>query len=110
MAVLSTVVIQPAGTAPALVAASAGGDRCEVGDSVFLHVKNGSGSPITVTIDSVAPSNYGDDVNLVVSVPATTGERFIGPLRASRFASNTDGLAAITYSGVTSLTVEAVRI
>lgn len=108
MAVLTTVVVQLAGTAPALVAANAGGDRCEVGDTVFLHAKT-TGTVSTITIDSVTPSNYGDDVNLVIAMPAT-GERLIGPLKASRFASAADGLAAITYSSVTGLTVEAVRI
>lgn len=108
MAVLTTTVVTPAGVAPNLVAAAAGGDRCEVGDTVFLHAKNASGAAITVTIDSVTPSNYGVDNDLAVSVPAGA-ERFIGPLKASRFASNADGLAAITYSGVTSLTVEPVR-
>lgn len=109
MAVLTTTVVQPTGTAPNLVAAAGGGDRCEVGDTVFLHAKNASGGALTVTVDSVAPSSYGTDVDLVVSVPAA-GERFIGPLKASRFSSASDGLAAITYSGVTSLTVEPVRI
>lgn len=109
MAVLTTVVVQPTGVAPALVAANAGGDRCEVGNTVFLHAKNASGGALTVTVDSVTPSNWGTDVDLVVSVPAGA-ERFIGPLKPERFASITDGLAAITYSGVTSLTVEPVRI
>ena len=108
MAVLATVVVGLAGTAPALVAAAGGGDRIEPGDRVFLHAKT-TGTVSTITIDSVAPSNYGTDADVVVVMPAT-GERFIGPLPASRFASNSDGLVSITYSAVTGLTVEAVRI
>lgn len=109
MAVLTTTVVGVAGVAPNLVAAAAGGDRCEVGKTVFLHVKNASGGSLTVTIDSVAPSNYGVDNDLAVAAPAGQ-ERFIGPLPPERFASASDGLAAITYSGVTSLTVEPVRV
>ncbi len=45
-----------------------------------------------------------------VSVPATTGDRMIGPLPAEHFADPSDGLAAITYSGVTSVTVAAVQV
>ena len=109
MATLAKQQIVQTGLAPAFGAAAGGGDKLLPGDTTFLVAKNGSGAPITVTVDNVAPSNYGTDVDLVVSVPAA-GERWIGPLSAARFASNTDGLAAVTYSGVTSLTVAAVFI
>lgn len=108
MATLVTQPVTPAGTAPTYAAASAGGDKINPGPTTFLHVKNASGASITVTVDSVAPCNQGGDHNLVVAVPATTGDRMIGPLPADRFASATDGLVAVTYSGVTSLTVAAI--
>lgn len=110
MAVLTAVVPGPAGTAPSFVAAAGGGDRAPCGPKNYLHVKNASGGAITVTVDSVVPCNYGSDHDLVVSVPATTGERLIGPLSPERYASTSDGLAAITYSGVTSLTVMVVSL
>lgn len=109
MAVLTTRQIGTAGSAPAPAAASAGGDRAECGPTNFLYVKNGGGASITVTVDSVAPCNYGFDHDLSVAVPAGA-ERQIGPLKPERFASNTDSLAAVTYSAVTSVTVEAVRV
>jgi hypothetical protein len=109
MAVLGTQTIVPAGLAPAYSAASGGGDKLAPGNDTFLHVKNASGAPITVTIDSVVPSNYGTDADLVVAVPATTGDKMIGPLPASRFANPADGLVNVTYSGVTSLTVAAIK-
>jgi hypothetical protein len=43
--------------------------------------------------------------NLAVSIPATTGDVMIGPIRPDVFRNSTTGLAAITYSGVTSLTI-----
>jgi hypothetical protein len=66
--------------------------------------RNASGSPITVTV--VVPGTYAGQplTDVPVSVPATTGERWIGPL-SSRLADPTTGLINITYSGVTSLTV-----
>lgn len=108
MATLASQQIVLTGLAPTFAAAAGGGDKVPPGDHSFLAVRNASGSPITVTVDSVAPSNYGDDANLVVSIPATTGEKWIGPLTAQRFAG-ADGLVAVTYSGVTTLTVAAVR-
>jgi hypothetical protein len=78
------------------------------GNDVFLHVKNGGGGSITVTVDSVTPCNQGGDHDLAVAVPAAQ-ERMIGPLPASRFANATTGLVNITYSGVTTVTVAALR-
>lgn len=98
------------GTDPALVAASGGGDKVAPNDRGYLHVRNASGAPITVTV--VVPGNTqfaqaAPDVAVVV--PATTGERLIGPFPAI-LADPTDGLVAITYSGVTSLTVAAITL
>jgi hypothetical protein len=107
VAILATQAVAPGGLDPVYVAAAAGGDKINPGPTTFLHVKNASGGALTVTVDSVAPCNQGADHNLVVSVPAAD-DRMIGPLVAERFASATDGLVAITYSGVTSLTVAAI--
>lgn len=109
MAVLTVRSTSLTGSTPAPVAASGGGDRMACGPSNFLRVTNGSGGSLTVTVDSVVPCNYGVDHDLVVAVPAGA-TREIGPIKPERFSSTSDGLAAITYSGVTSLTVEAVSV
>ncbi len=96
------------GLAPSFGAAAGGGDKVQPGPTSFLVVKNGGGSPITVTIDSKVPSNYGTDVNEGGSVP-NGSERWYGPLTAQRFGG-VDGLVDIAYSGVTSVTVASVRI
>lgn len=106
MATLTTQPIIPTGTTPTYAAAAGGGDKVLPGPTTFIHVKNASGGSITVTVDSVAPCSQGADHNLVVAIGAGT-ERMVGPLTADRYASATDGLAAVTYSGVTSLTVAA---
>lgn len=113
MATLVKKVIVPSGLNPnavAYVAAAGGGDKVAPGDHTFLHVKNGGVGSINVTIDdptSVSPigaTSFNPD--LVVAVP-NGEERMIGPLSA-RFANPADGLVAITYSGVTSVTVAAL--
>jgi hypothetical protein len=109
MALLATQQIQITGPAITLTAAAGGGDTVSPSDRTFLWVKNASGSPITVTV--VVPGVYfGQNLpDSGVSVPATTGERMIGPLD-QRLADPTTQVVGITYSGVTSLTVAAVRI
>jgi hypothetical protein len=109
MAILTTRQQTQAGTIPAPVAAAAGGDRVQPGATTFLRVINGGGGSITVTVDSVAPCSMGFDHDLSVAVAAGV-TKDIGPLPASRFAATSDGLVAITYSGVTTVTVEAVSV
>lgn len=107
MATLTTQPVIQSGLGPTYVAANAGGDKVVPGPTTFLHAKNASGGALTVTVASVTPCNQGSTHNLVVSVPAG-GDRMIGPITPDRFAAVADGLAAVTYSGVTSLTVAAI--
>ncbi len=109
MATLATQTIALAGLAPTYSAAAGGGDKCEVGDRNFLHVKNGSGSPVTVTLTATAAVRGQAVGNVVVSVPAS-GERMIGPLAADLLTSPSDGLCGIGYSSATTVTVASVRI
>jgi hypothetical protein len=114
MAALTPIAIAPTGLAPAYVAAAAGGDTIKVDNLQrhFLVVKNASGASINVTIAAqrtsiVVPGAGTLTVpNLVIAVPATTGERWIGPFSDAYIdaASN----VAVTYSAVTSVTVAAV--
>lgn len=112
MATLAKQTILPAGLTPAYAAAGAGGDKCTAGPAVFLHVKNGGGAPITVTVDdptSVSPSGaqaFNPDLSVVVT---NAQERMIGPL-TDRFTNPTDGLVAWTYSGVTTVTVGVFQL
>ena len=113
MATLTTQQVTPAGVGPTYAAAAAGGDKVVPGPHTVLHVKNTGGSVVTVTIDDIKSATpagataFNPDV--AVTVPATTGDRLIGPLSAERF-TNTDGLVAITYSGVTGVTVAALAL
>jgi len=109
MATLTTQTITRAGLGPTYATAAGGGDKCKPGDRVFLHVKNGHSSAQTVTV--VTPGTFDGQAieDLAVSVP-NAGERMIGPITPSLFRNSADGLASITYSGVTSLTIAVIQI
>jgi hypothetical protein len=87
------------------VAASGGGDTAETGGGTDLIVKT-SGTAITVTI--ATPETF-DGLALADRTFATvaTGEHKI-PL-TSRYRDPTTGLASITYSAVTGVTVCVTR-
>jgi hypothetical protein len=109
VAVLPVQAITRAGTGltPAYSAAAGGGDSCKASSRTFLHVKNGHSSPQTVTI--ATPGTVGGlaIADLAVAVP-NAAERMIGPI--DDVFRDSGGLAQITYSGVTALTIAAIRI
>ena len=109
MALLAKTAIAQAGAArPALTAAAAGGDTFKPGDDTYFIAANGSGGSITVTIDSLQLSNFGTDKDIVAIVPA--GQTWeMGPFPNSRFR-NANGVATVSYSGVTTLTVGVRRL
>lgn len=103
--------IQPTilGVNPAFAAATGGGDKVSPNDRGYLHVRNGGGSPMTVTVVTPGNDKYGQPrPDIAVSVPAA-GDRMVGPF-PSDLADPADGLVAITYSGVTSVTVAAITL
>lgn len=108
MATLTPQQATLAGTTFTTASASGGGDKVRPVDGVAVLVTNGGGSPITVTI--VAPGNTEFGVaepDPTVTVANGTS-KLIGPF--SQKLRGTDGLVALTYSGVTSVTVAAVQI
>lgn len=109
MATLATQTVALAGLNPTYASAAAGGDKCEVGDRNFLHVKNGSASSVTVTLTATAAVRGQAVANLTVAVPAS-GERMIGPLAADLLQNQTDGLCAVGYSASATVTVASLRI
>lgn len=107
MALLTTQQMTSAGAAITLATAAGGGDTADISNGrTFLWVKNGSGAPITVTVVTPGDVEGLAITDRTVSVPATTGERLIGPLNPAVYGS----VASITYSGVTSLTIAAVSV
>jgi len=109
MATLTPQEIVLTGITPTLVAAEAGGDEFVNSGRDFIHIKNGDASSMDVTINSQTPCDQGVDHDVVVAVPASTGEKFIGPFPKDRF-NDAAGKVQITYSAVTSVTIGIVRL
>jgi len=109
MAELTPQVVVLTGITPTLVAADVGGDEFVNSGRDFIHIKNTNASPIDVTINSQALCSQGVDHDVVVAVPATTGEKFIGPFRKDRF-DDAANKVQITYSAVTDVTIGIVRL
>ena len=111
MALLASQSIVRAGLASAYAAASAGGDTFAADGRSFLHFKNTSGGAITVTIVTPRNDPYGNAIaDNTVSIPATTGDRMVGPFPAEAYSDPTTGLGNITYSASAGLTVGAFQV
>lgn len=107
MALLATQQAITAGLTPSYSAVSAS-DTCVPGDNVVIHVKNGGGSPDTVTL--VTPFTL-DTLTLAdrtVSVPAGA-ERFIA-VPASLYQDPITGFATIQHSFTTSVTCAVIGV
>lgn len=113
MATLTTQSVTTSGLNPTYANAASGGDKVTPGERVFIHVKNGSGASMTVTVDdtiSVSPSgatSFDPDLSVVIE---PSGERMIGPLTETRFRNTSDLKADISYSDESSVTIAAIRV
>jgi hypothetical protein len=108
MANLSIQDFSSVGIAPAFTAAAAGGDTFSNAGQTFFFVKNSGASSINVTVNSVTPCNQGYDHDLVVAVAAGATQK-IGPFDYGRF-NDASNMVGVTYSGVSSVTVAALRL
>lgn len=83
------------------------------GDRVYLEITNGDASSHTATVTdhgSVAPAGASTfDADVVITVGA--GERVMaGPFPRDRFADPATGLASITWSATTSMSVSVLAL
>lgn len=109
MAQLSPQQVGIAGTALTYGPVSAT-DVIAPDDRAFLLVRNASGSADTVTVVTPGVGPGGIPVpDITVTVPASNGERLIGPLGSS-YADPSTGLVSVTHSVTTSVTCALVRI
>jgi hypothetical protein len=112
VATLTTQVVTRAGVTPTYGAAAGGGDAMACSDDSFLHVKNGGGAPITVTLAIPSgASSYSNVAYTNTQVSVSNGsEKMIGPIKSAIYADPTTALCVITYSAVTSVTVAALQV
>lgn len=108
MATLAVQDISTAGLEATYASAAGGGDQFSNDGKTLLHVKNGSGGDITVTIASQVACSQGSTHNTAVVVTAGE-ERFIGPFDPARY-NDANGMTQLTYSGVTSLTIRPMSL
>lgn len=111
MALLAVQTMTTAGLAPTTTAAAGGGDTVAPAgpgdDRTFLYVNNAGGSPINVTIADPGTTPAGNAGTPTAVAVANGAFKFI-PIPTGAISAST-GLASITYSAVTSVTVAAVR-
>ncbi|MGW7359471.1 hypothetical protein ACWGI0_23265 [Streptomyces sp. NPDC054802] len=108
MATLTTQTITAGGLSPTYDAAGLSGDQLRPGKSTFLHVKNGDVAAMTVTL-----ATPGTVDGLAIADRAVTvdpGDDQMIPVGALYGDPSDSGLASVTYSATTSVTVAALRI
>jgi hypothetical protein len=95
---------------PQFAPAAAGGDTFDPDPRTFLFYRNTNAATRRVVV-AVPGLIYGQALtDVTVTVPATTGEKLVGPLDHA-LANPTSRRVDITYpDGVTGVTVAAVRI
>jgi hypothetical protein len=112
---LTVADIIPAGLAENLTAANTDGSKfqCSTREDTFLDVANDGGGSINVTLEiqdaSASAPGYGA-VTLTDNVVAVAAgaRKQIGPIGAKFI--DADGYAHVTFSGVSSVTVQAKRL
>lgn len=108
MAELTVQNIAITGLEATFAAAAGGGDTFKNDGRTFFEVNNASGGDITLTFTT--PGTVGGVAIADPTVVVTAGERrHVGPFDPSIF-NNSSGLVAVSYSGVTTLTVAAIRL
>src|SRR3989304_862449 len=98
------------GLLPTYAAAAAGGDQFpNDGQRTFFHMKNTNGAGRTVTFATSKTVEGLAVADLAVALAATTGDVMGGPVPAEVY-NDANGLVQVTYSKVTSLTVNPFRL
>ncbi len=95
---------------PTFVAAAGGGDTFINDGRSMLYVKNGGGSPITVTIATPYSAQAGVGIEDPPTTVVNAEEEVIGPFNPTLFNAADGTGVGVTYSGVTSVTVAVIRL
>ena len=109
MATLAVQQIPVTGFTPTFAAAGAGGDAANPDDRTFLRVKNGSASPINLTLVVPGLDVGGARPDPVIVIPATTGDVLVN-LAVPALTDPATGLVSWTYSAVASISIALVRV
>ena len=111
MAALTVAILDLTGVIPAAVdaAATAGGDTFANNGNTFFYADNAGGADIEISFDDTGTPTPGGTIDAFdpdVTVDVTAGTiAMIGPFPTQRFGTT----VSVTYEGVVSLTVAAIR-
>jgi hypothetical protein len=106
MAILTVTTVSRAGIDIAGAAADVAGDSFPNTGHEYLVVKNGSASPITVTLD-IKQTVDGQTVTDPTVTIAAGASKIIGPFPTGIY-NDTNGRVGVTYSAVTTVNVIAL--
>jgi len=104
---LSIQDIVRSGLNPSYEAANADGESVDNNGRVFLHIKNGSGVSVTVTIQTPGTVDGLAVADRTVVIPAGE-ERMPGVFPPADY-NQSDGAVYVDFSAVTTVTVAAIR-
>lgn len=107
MAALTTQEVTRTGVTLSFASCAGGGDTFINDGNTFLYVKNGSGGALTVTVGTPATPSGLTLSDTAVSVGAGS-EKCFKPA-PPQYTQPGAATTAITYSGVTSLTIAVVK-
>lgn len=100
---LAPQTIVDEGITPAFTAANVDGHSIPGDGDHWLEIKNTNGAPVNVTI-LTGGTLMGEAVaDKVVSIPATTGDKIIGPFPPALY-NQADGLVYVDFASVTGVT------
>jgi hypothetical protein len=115
VATLTTQTITAGGLSPTYAPADVAGDKLKPGKTTFLHVKNEDVAAMTVTLATPATVDGLEIADRPVTVDAGDDQMIPVPDKDSMgrplYGDPADsGLASVSYSATTSVTVAALRI
>jgi len=113
--VLTVQNIPITGVDPAFTAAHVDGHKFLCDEDVCVIVKNASGAPVTVTVQTAVTVGGRAVADDTVSVPATTGQRFIAKFKRDVHGQPESvgadaGQVFIDTSAQASVTIAAIKV
>ncbi len=108
MALMTVQQIARTGITPSY-AAVASSDTFANNGKVFLHVKNGSGGSINVTV-TVKRQVDGQTATARTVAVGAGAEAMLGPFDPADYADPDSGLTTVNYSATTTVTAAAFRL
>lgn len=110
MAALTTQVITRASLAETYAAVAAS-DTFVPGETTFLRIVNAGGSPDNISVAAPGGGVLPNVTNAATTATVTNATaKVIGPFPANVYADPTTGLATITHSFTTSVTVAVLNL